>query len=232
MVLAVLTALASVATTAQAGLIIGDIAGNQASSGYNVGGGSGLNNAIAEGFTMTSTLQLGSVKLILANFVQGTGGNLRLSIFSNSPNNLPGSNLYDLSTNVTGTTSGTTTIATFTASTPFTLTAGTTYWLDLYSSNPGSSSASSVTWVGEVKPPTSAKVNPTGPDATDVGQLRSIGGGNSFSGTPSTTDLRTGFEIVAEDVAVVPEPSTIIPGGFTLLAGLGYARRSRTRRAA
>lgn len=86
----------------QAGAVViyGDIAGNIVGSGYELGPGGGINNAIAEGFTMTQSYDLNSVDIILSNFSPATGSNLALSIYSNSGNN-PGTDLYDLSTNVT-----------------------------------------------------------------------------------------------------------------------------------
>jgi hypothetical protein len=113
-----------------AAVIYGDIAGDSVFSGYNLGPSGGLNNAIAEGFKMTGAYNLNSVDLILSNFTPVAGSNFLLSIYSDAGNQ-PGLDLYDLSTNVVGTTSGTPTQATFTGTGSFLLNAGTTYWLDL-----------------------------------------------------------------------------------------------------
>jgi hypothetical protein len=212
-----------ISTELRATIIIGDIAGNITFPGYNVGVGGGLDNAVAEGFTVTQTTTLTSADLYLSEFAPAAGSNLALSIYSNS-GGTPGTDLYDLSTNVTGSSSGTATLATFSGSGSFTLNAGTTYWLDLYATNPTSPTGTSVQWNGAL---TSgfADVNPTGPGATDVGQLRSLGAGNPPSGTPSTSERRTSFQLNG-----VPEPGTFTLAGSTLLAiGISYLRRRGKR---
>ena len=106
----------------------GDISGNQIASGYTVGPGGGLDNGVAEGFTMTQTMSLTSVDIYLSQFQAASGSNLALSIFSDA-SGLPGSDLYDLSTNVLGTTLSTPTEATFSGTGSFTLNGGTNYRL-------------------------------------------------------------------------------------------------------
>lgn len=195
----------------------GDVAGNQPFSGYGIAPGGGVNNAIAQGFLMTQTLSLSSVDLILQNFQPAAGSNLALSIYSDAGNK-PGVDLYDLSTNISIPTSGSPAQVTFSGSGSFTLNSGTTYWLNLYATNPSSPTGTSVQWTGALSPGFT-QVNPSGSSASDVGQLRSIGNGNSFSGTPSTSELRTAFQLNS-----VPEPS-----GLVLLA-LGGALITRRHR--
>ncbi len=199
------TALAAAAAlvssrAAHAAVIYGDIAGNTILNGYNVGPTGGLNNAIAEGFTMTGNYTLNSVDLMLSQFTPNAGSNLALSIYSDNGNK-PGVDLYDLSTNVTGTTSGTPTLATFSGTGSFPLVAGTKYWLDFYATNPSASNGNIVQWNG-VTPS-----GPTGPAATDIGQERSIGAGNPPSGSPNTTERRTAFQL---NGVAVPEPSALV----------------------
>jgi hypothetical protein len=207
--------------SSNAAVIIGDIAGNSFSSGYSVGPGGGINNAIAEGFTMGSqSYNLTSVDLYLDQYVSGSAP-LYLSIF-NDVGGKPGTtDLYDLSTNVTGTTSGTPTVATFTGSGSYQLNANTKYWLDLYA-NPATGTGS-VTWVLS-SPGTFAGVG-----ATDVGQLRSIGGGNSFTNSSLETSSRTAFQLNGNAVtsASAPEPASLAIWGLGALgcAVVGYRRR-------
>ncbi len=139
------------ASSASAAVIYGDITGNSVGSGYEVGPGGGLDNAIAEGFTMTSTYNLQSVDLILSSFTPGTGSDLALSIYSDAGNK-PGVDLYDLSTNVTSSASSTPTAVNLTGTGSFTLTAGTKYWLDFYATNPASATGNVVQWDGEFTP--------------------------------------------------------------------------------
>ena len=57
-------------TEVRAGLIIGDfVSGGNIFSGYEVGPGGGLNNAIAEGFTMTQSASLASVSVNLSDYL-------------------------------------------------------------------------------------------------------------------------------------------------------------------
>jgi hypothetical protein len=204
-----------VSTEARAALIIGDIvSGGNIASGYGTGPGGGLNNAIAEGFTMTQSASLASVSVYLSQFSPAAGSNLALSIYSNS-GGTPGTDLYDLSTNVTvpGPQSGTPALETFAGSGSFTLSAGTKYWLELYATNPSSQIGTSVQWDGAYDSGFN-QVNPTGPDATDIGQLRSVGAGNPPTGTPSTSELRTAFQL--NDPS--PEPATLTLLSTALLA--------------
>lgn len=214
----------------QAGVIFGDIAGNQTYSGYGVGPGGSANNSIAEGFTVTQTTTLASVEIYLSQFNSASGSNIALSIYSNS-GGYPGTDLYDLSTNVTlPSLSGTPTLVTYTGTGAFTLTAGTTYWLNLYATNPSSGTGSNIQWDGVIDSGFNY-VNPTGAGATNIGQLRSVGDGNpptsTGSGTPATTGLITAFQL---NSAVVPEPTSFALFG---LGGIGLAvcRYSRRRTA-
>ena len=194
-----------VSRAADAAVIYGDIAGDSVFSGYNLGPSGGLNNAIAEGFKMTGAYNLNSVDLILSNFTPVAGSNFLLSIYSDAGNQ-PGVDLYDLSTNVIGTTSSTPTQATFSGTGSFLLNAGTTYWLDLYVSNPASSTGSGVEWDGEFTQNFSAFAIPSGVGATEVGQERSVGGGNPPVAPPRTSELRTAFQL---NGTAVPEPSSM-----------------------
>jgi hypothetical protein len=209
-------ALAAPAQT-RADAFFGDIAsGNFFGSGYFVGPGGGLDNAIAEGFTMTQNYKLTSVDLVLSNFTAATGGgSLTLSIYSNNGSNNPGTDLSDVSTSVTGTTSGTPTLASFTLASSLLLSAGTTYWLNLSSSAGGPT----VLWAGAFSSSFN-QINPSGIGATDLGQLRSVGSGSPPTGTPSTSELRTSFEL---NGSAVPEPGSIVligvGSGLLLLVG-------------
>jgi hypothetical protein len=187
----------------------GDISGNQIASGYAVGPGGGLDNGVAEGFTMTQTMSLTSVDIYLSQFQAASGSNLALSIFSDA-SGLPGSDLYDLSTNVSGTTSSTPTEATFSGTGSFTLNGGTHYWFELYATNVGSSTGNTVLWNVVGAPGSFNPVNPTGSGATDNGQLRSVNNGGSFTGPPSTSESRAAFELNG----TVPEPASLALLGF------------------
>jgi hypothetical protein len=204
--------------TARAAVIYGDIAGNTAFSGFNVGSGGGVNNAIAEGFTMTGKYNLQSVDIILSNFTPGTGSNLALSIYSDAGNK-PGVDLYDLATNIVIPASGPPTQFNFTGTGSFILNAGTKYWLDFYATNPASATGNEVTWVGE-------SGTPIGPGATEIGQERSVGAGNPPSGPPSTTELRTAFQL---NGVAVPEPVSIVLAGVASMLGLVLAARRSSR---
>ena len=220
---------ASFSTEVRATLIIGDIVGGgNIASGYEIGPGGGINNAIAEGFTMTQTMSLASVSVYLSEFSAGAGSNLALSIYSNS-GGTPGTDLYDLSTNVTvpGPTSATPALETFTGTGSFTLSVGTTYWLDLYATNPGSQTGTYVQWDGAFDSSFS-QVNPAGTGATDIGQLRSVDAGNPPTGIPSTSELRTAFQL---NGGSVPEPATFTLLSTALLAlGAVNLRRRRPKR--
>jgi len=201
---------------ARAAIFYGDIAGNIEGSGYGVG--TGVNTYIAEGFTMTGTYNLQSVDVLLSLFSPASGSNLALSIF-NDNGGTPGSNdLYDLSTNVSGST-GAPADANFTGSGSFSLNSGTTYWLEMYATNPSSPTGTNVQWDGEYAQvtPTTVFATPAGPGATEVGQIR------TYSGGVNTSELRTAFQL---NGVAAPEPSTI-----ALLAlgsiGLLVARRLR-----
>ncbi len=194
------------ALPARAIIIYGDIAGgNQVGSGYEVGPGGGVNNYIAEGFTMTSTYDLQSVDVYLSQFQANSGSNLALSIFSDNGGTPSSSDLYDLSTNINIASSGTPADVNLTGSGSFILNAGTTYWLEMYATNPSSPTGTSVQWDGEFNPTATGFATPTGPGATEVGQVR------TYSGGVTTSELRTAFQL--NGVAAVPEPSTL-----TLLA--------------
>ncbi len=212
------------ASSANAAVIYGDIAGNSVGSGYEVGPGGGLNNAIAEGFTMTGTYNLQSVDLILSSFTPGTGSNLALSIYSDAGNK-PGVDLYNLSTNVTSSTSSTPTTVNLTGTGSFILTAGTKYWLDFYATNPASQTGNIVQWDGEFTPGFSAFATPTGPGATEIGQERSVQSGNPPVGPPVTNELRTAFQL---NGVAVPEPASIALAAIA--AAVTFAAR-RTRNA-
>lgn len=216
--LAILLSLGLISAS-RAATFFGDISGNQLFSGYGLGPGGGINNAIAEGFTMTQTISLTSVDIYLSNFQPAAGSNLALSIFSDVGNK-PGVDLYDLSTDISIATSGTPALVTLSGSGSFTLTSGTHYWLDLYATNPASTTGNTVEW-DNVLNGSFGQVNPTGSGATDNGQLRSIGSGNTFSGSPSTTEQRTSFQLNS-----VPEPGC---AGFLTL-GSAVLTLSRRRR--
>lgn len=210
---------------AAATLIYGDIAGgNNVFSGYNLGPGNSSNNSIAEGFTMTQSYNLESVDLYLSQFLPQAGSDIALSIYSNNGGNNPGTDLYDLSTNITLAVNGPVTQVNFTGTGSFSLTTGTKYWLVLYATNPASPTGSNVEWDGEYKPDFSAPAVPAGPGATEVGQLRSIGSGNPPSGSPSTSELRTAFQL---NGSPTPEPSSLLLGGLGALGLLATRRRQR-----
>jgi hypothetical protein len=194
------------AMNGNAAVFFGDLAGNQVFSGYGIAPGGGVNNAIAQGFLMTQTISLTSVDLMLQNYQGGAGSGLALSIYSDAGNK-PGIDLYDLSTNISIPSSGSPALASFSGTGSYTLLAGTQYWLNLYATTPSSPSGASVQWSGVLDSGFS-QVDPSGSDAVDIGQLRSVGNGNSFSGTPSTSELRTAFQLNG-----VPEPA-----GLALLA--------------
>lgn len=217
-----------VVSQAHADVVIGDIApGNNLFSGYAIGPSGGINNAIAQGFTMTQTVNLSSVDIYLANFQAQAGSNIALSIYS-SVSGKPGTDLYDFSTNIVIPTSGTPTLVNLTGSGSFALTAGNSYWLNLYATNPSSNTGTTVIWNG-VLSPSFAFTNPVGLYATDLGQVRSIGAGNPPTGAPSTSELRTAFQINGA-VAGVPEPGSLT---LVILGAGGFAGyRWRRNRAA
>jgi hypothetical protein len=204
-------------SSASAAVIYGDIAGNSVGSGYPMGPGGGLDNAIAEGFTMTGTYNLQSVDLNLSNFTPQTGSNLALSIYSDAGNK-PGVDLYDLSTNVIAPILGPPTQVNFTGTGSFILNAGTKYWLDFYATNPASQTGNMVQWDGEFNPGFIGFATPTGSGATEIGQERSVQSGNPPVGPPVTNELRTAFQL---NGVAVPEPASIglavVPGALALM---------------
>lgn len=211
---------AAVSQFARADVIYGDIAGgNQIFSGYGMGPGGGVNNYIAEGFTMSANYNLQSVDIILSNFQSQAGSNFALSIFSNGPGNVPGTNLYNLSTIISIPTSGTPTTVNLTGSGSFLLSAGATYWLELYATNPSSPVGSTLQWDGAYTPTFSGFATPTGPAAVEVGQRR------TFAGT-TTSELRTAFQL---NGVPVPEPSTLTLGGLGAILAMCCLRRRRSR---
>lgn len=223
--LVVVLSILALSQDASAAVLYGDIAGgNQVGSGYGMGPGGGVNNAIAEGFTVTQSFNLQSVDIILSQFQSQAGSNFALSIYSNNGSNNPGTDLYDLSTNVTLATSGTPTQVNFAGTGSFPLVVGTKYWLNLYATNPASSTGNSVQWDGEFTPNDSGFATPTGSNATEVGQLRSIASGNPPTGTPSTSELRTAFQL---NGTPTPEPSSLVLGAFGALGLLARGRRQR-----
>ena len=203
-------------------LIIGDLsgAGYSQGSGYSMGPGGGVNNFIAQGFTMTDTYNLTSVDLSLYLFGPQAGSTFILSIYSDNGSNAPGSDLYDLTTDVVGSNSGSPTIASFGGS--FELTSGTTYWLDLQASNPSSQTGNSMVWAGAFDGSSNHAV-PMGSGATEVGQQRTFSFG-SLETAPTT--LLTAFQI---NGTPVPEPSSIALAAFGLvgLAAWRVVRRKK-----
>ncbi len=194
------------APTAGASLIYGDIAGgNQVFSGYGMGPGGGINNYIAEGFTMTGNYNLQSVDIFLSSFSDNAG--------------VPGTDLYDLATAISIPLSGTPADVNSAGTGSFTLTAGMTYWLELYATNPSSATGDTAQWDGEFTPTLSGFAIPTGPGAVEVGQRR------TFSGGTRTDELRTAFQL--NGVAIVPEPSSfaLVALGLGVLTGFGLRRR-------
>ncbi len=204
------------ASSASAAVIYGDIAGNAVGSGYPMGPGGGLDNAIAEGFTMTGIYNLQSVDIILTNFTTGAGSNFALSIYSDAGNK-PGVDLYDLSSDVTLPNSSSPTTVNLTGSGSFILNAGTKYWLDFYATNPASQTGNMVQWDGEFTPGFTGFATPTGPAATEIGQERSVQSGNPPVGPPVTNELRTAFEL---NGVVVPEPASIVLAAIAAALGL------------
>ena len=166
---------------------------------------------------MTQSFDLTSVDVILSSFISRPGSNFVLSIYSNDDSNNPGIDLYDLSTNVVGT--GQLEFHGIGFVPP---PAGTTYWLDLYASNPASPTGNTVHWAGEFTQASHAL--PVGAGVTDLGQLRSVGDGNPPTGTPNITERRTGFQL---NGVAVPEPSSLVlcAIGFIGLAAWGVRRR-------
>jgi hypothetical protein len=225
-----LAAFLLISPRAYATAIFGDIAGTVPFSGYEVGPGGGINNAIAEGFTMTGDYNLQSVDITLGDYTHAAGSNLVLSIYSNNGSNNPGSDLYDLSTNVTGPVSpNPVQTINFTGTGSFILHSGTTYWLNLYASVPASATGDTVLWVGaNTGNPTFIDVNPTGVGATDIGQLRSIQSGNPPVGTPQFApgDRRTAFQL---NGVAVPEPSSVLLAACGLLGLIACGWRSAKR---
>jgi hypothetical protein len=198
--------------------IYGDIAGgNQVGSGYEIGPGGGVNNAIAEGFTMTGSYNLQSVDVILSQFLTNAGSNIALSIFSDIAG-VPGTDLYDLSTGISIPLSGSPATVNLTGTGSFILNAGLTYWLEMYATNPSSQTGTTAQWDGEFTPSSSGFATPTGPGATEVGQRR------TFSGGTTTSELRTAFQL---NGVSVPEPSSIVLAafGFAGLAAWGWRWR-------
>jgi hypothetical protein len=202
---------------AGAGVIYGDIAGNTNSSGWGVGPGGGVNNYVAEGFTMTGAYNLQSVDILLSQFHTNPGSTLALSIFSNNAG-VPGTDQYDLATNISIPLSGSAADVNLTGTGSFLLSPGVTYWLELYATNPSSATGSDAVWDGAVAVSTFAIVAPTGVGATEVGQRRTFGSGTS------TSELRTAFQL---NGILVPEPSTLVLGLFAASAFGALAIRKR-----
>jgi hypothetical protein len=172
---------------------------------------------------MTGNYTLNSVDLVLNSFTPGARSKLALSIYSDAGSK-PGSDLYDLSTDVTATTLGSPPDdVNLTGTGAFHLVAGTKYWLDFYATNPGSSTGNEVTWDGAVTP-SFAGATPTGPGATEIGQERSVGLGNPPSGPPSINELRTAFQL---NGVAVPEPSSIALAAIFSAGALIFASRRR-----
>lgn len=206
------------APLARASVIYGDIASSAVFSGYGMGPGGGTNNYIAEGFTMSHTYNLQSVDIILSQFQIHAGSDVYLSIFSNGAGNTPGTDLYDLSTNVSLPLSGSPATVNYSGTGSFILAAGTTYWLELYASNPSSETGDTLQWDGAYTSDLSAFATPTGPGAVELGQLR------TFSGGISATELRTSFQL---NGVAVPEPSSVALAALGAVGLVALAWRQR-----
>jgi hypothetical protein len=204
---------------ASAGVIYGDIAGNTTFSGYGVGPGGGVNNDIAEGFLMTGSYDLQSVDVSLSQFETSAGSDIALSIFSNNAG-VPDIDLYDLSTSINIPLSGSPAQVNLAGTGSFVLNAGSTYWLEMYATNPSSQTGTTAQWDGAVAFSTLAIVTPTGPGATEVGQRR------TFSGGTSNTELRTAIQL---NGVLVPEPSSMVLAAFGLVGLVACGVRSHRR---
>jgi hypothetical protein len=203
LVIAGLLALA-LATPARAALIIGNLPGND---GFT--SAIGQVGSIGAGFTMTSSFALTSATLRL-NVPSGqTPTVLVMSDTGGSPPN-PSTTLFTFTDPAFG--SGTQNYV-FTPPLPFTLTAGTTYWLVIE----GNAATLGTLWLGN-RP----LLTPTGTGAT------SAGGRFSDTGFPPTNieSLVNSYEIDGTPVTAVPVPPTLLLG----LVGLGAGGVARLRR--
>jgi hypothetical protein len=201
--LAGLLALA-VATPARAGLIIGNLPGNDiASVPVGISGGFGV------GFQMTSSFQLTSATLRLSVASGSMPTFVLMSDSGGNPSN-PSSTLFTFTDPAFG--SGTQNYV-FTPPSPFTLTAGTTYWLVWQ----GTAEGVGTGWLGNFP-----ALPPTGPGATSVGSRVGV-----FPPTTDTTSLIIpSYEIDGTPVTAVPVPPTLLLG----LVGAGCAVVARLRR--
>lgn len=100
------------------------------------------------------------------------------------------------------------------------LSGGTKYGLDLYATNPSSTTGSYIQWAG-------SSTSPSGAGFVDLGQLRSVSAGNPPTGTPNFSERRTAFEIHAELQAVTEPGSTLLALSAFAAVGLGAKLRSR-----
>jgi hypothetical protein len=199
LVLAGLIALAA-ATPARADMIIGSLPGDN-----SVSLTPGVGDSYAEGFTMTSSFQLTSATLRLN---VPSGKTPTFFLMSSDASGKPSTTLFTFTNPTFG--SGTQNYA-FTPPSPFTLTAGTTYWLAWL----GTAATGNTEWFGNG--------TPTGTGATSAGALR-----NNGSFPPTTASIfMLSYQIDGTPLAVgVPAPPTLLLG----LVGVRVAGVARLRR--
>jgi len=210
-------------SAARADLILGNLDGNYF-SGYNLSNTPGTNYAVAQGFTMTSSYVLTDAVLRL----DVHSATLALDLYADNGSNSPGTHLLTFTNPVALAAGAGPGSYTFTAPTSLTLEAGKTYWLDLHSTAVNDTQFD--TWVLSYTAGFGGPLYPSGPGASDVGQLRSLSG-NPPSGTPRH-ETPTAYQLDGTPAVTVatPEPSTLAAAATAVVCGLGLFRRRAAAR--
>jgi len=182
------------------------------------------NSGKAVGFTMPAPLQpaetgsyeLNSVSLRLSGTAPSSS--VVVKLFSNDGTNSPGTDLGAL-TSTTFTLTSTVGTYTFTPSATLTLTAGTTYWIAVQTTELENTGASLNWHTSSTLPPSYSSVG-----VTPAGQI--FGPGSNPSSWTQTSGVRNSLTIDATPLPI-PEPAAPILTGAGLVSMAMLRRRSR-----
>ena len=206
--------------TSRAAVIFSTYNGNDAGTSSPLNNNSGK----AIGFTLpnplqpadTGSYQFDGVSLRLSGTAASTS--LVVKLFSNDGSNTPGTELGAL-TSTTFTLTSTAATYTFTPSAALTLTAGTTYWIAVQSTEPENTGASLNWHTSNPQPSSYSSVG-----VATAGQI--FGSGSNPSTWTQTSGVRNSLTIDATPLPI-PEPAAPILTGAGLVSMAMLRRRSR-----